>query len=160
VLIETFIRKQWGLKAHKVTGVEQSETVLVVHLDRLGKRRLLCGLCRRPTRQVHDVRRPREWLDLSMRGVRMVLRYRPRRVHCRHCGVHAEAFPWAERWARVTRALAGAVVVLARSQSWQETARVYGLNWRGERGQPELRSSSRELGIRFGPMPSMMPRRK
>ena len=64
----------------------------------------------------------------------MVLRYRPRRVHCRHCGVHAEAFPWAERWARVTRALAGAVVVLARSQSWQETARVYGLNWTGERG--------------------------
>ena len=134
MLIETFIRKQLGLKAHKVTGVEQSETALVVHIDRLGKRRLLCGLCRRPTRQVHDVRRPREWLDLSTRGVRMVLRYRPRRVHCRHCGVHVEAFPWAEGWARVTRALAGAVVVLARSQNWQETARVYGLNWKSVAG--------------------------
>ena len=70
--------------------------------------------------------------DSSKRGVRMVLRYRPRRVHCRHCRVHAEAFPWAEGWARVTRALAGAVVVLARSQRWQETARAYGLNWRGK----------------------------
>ena len=30
---------------------------------------------------------------------------------------------------------------------------------RGERGQPELRSFSRELRIRIGPMPSMMPRR-
>ena len=30
----------------------------------------------------------------------------------------------------------------------------------GEKGQPELRSVSRELRIRFGPMLSMMPRRK
>jgi transposase len=30
----------------------------------------------------------------------------------------------------VTRALAGAVAVMARSQSWQETARVYRLNWK------------------------------
>ena len=134
MLMETFIRKQLGLKAHKVTAVEQTQTGLVVHVDRLGKRRLRCGLCRRPAGQVYDLQRQRDWLDLSMRGVRMVLRYSPRRVRCRHCGVHVEAFPWAEAWARVTRALAGAVVVLARSQSWQETARVYGLNWKSVAG--------------------------
>jgi len=31
VLIETFIRKQLGLKARQVTRVEQGETVWVVH---------------------------------------------------------------------------------------------------------------------------------
>jgi transposase len=134
VLIQTFIRKQLGLKAHKVTAVELTEAGLAVHVDRLGNRRLQCGLCRRPAGQVYDRQRQREWLDLSMRGVRMVLRYPPRRVRCRHCGVHVEAFPWAEPWARVTRALAGAVVVLARSQSWQETARLYGLNWKSVAG--------------------------
>jgi len=69
-----------------------------------------------------------------MRGVSMVLRYRPWRVRCRGCGVRVEAFPWAEPWARVTRALAGAVVALARTQSWQETARLYGLNWKSVAG--------------------------
>jgi hypothetical protein len=66
VLIETFIRKQLGLKAHTVTAVEQTETALVVDIDRLGKRRLRCGICRRPARLVHDVRRRRQWLDLSV----------------------------------------------------------------------------------------------
>jgi len=41
-----------------------------------------------------------------------------------------EDFPWAEPWARVTRALSNAVAILARELSWQGTAREYGLNWK------------------------------
>jgi len=130
VLIETFIRKQLKLKAHRVSQVEQIEQTVVIHIDRLGNRRLRCAQCGRPGRRVHDVRPVRQWKDLSMRGVSLLLRYQPRRVECRDCGVHVEAFPWAEPWARVTRALAGAVTVMARSQSWQETGRVYALNWK------------------------------
>jgi len=130
VLIETFIRKQLRLKVHTVTAVEQDEGGLVVRIDRLGRRRLRCGCCGQVSKAVHDVRPERRWLDLTMRGVRMVLCYRPRRVQCRRCGVHVEAYPWAEPWARVTRALAGAVIMLARHQSWQETARLYQLNWK------------------------------
>jgi transposase len=126
VLIETFIRKQLGLKAHRVTAVEEAERRLLIRIDRLGRRRL--------TKATQDVRPERRWLDLSMRGVAMVLHYRPRRVRCRRCGVRVEAFPWAEPWARVTRALAGAVVALARSQSWRETAQLYGLNWKSVAG--------------------------
>lgn len=130
MLIETFIRKQLGLKAHRVTQVEQIDQAVVVHIDRLGNRRLRCGQCGRPGRRVHDVRRVRQWKDLSMRDVSLLLCYQPRRVQCRDCGVRVEAFPWAEPWARVTRALAGAVTVMARSQSWQQTGRVYALNWK------------------------------
>ena len=130
MLIETFIRKQLRLKAHTVTHVEETEACMLVQIDRLGKRLLRCGVCRQRCREVHDIRRVREWRDLSMRKLPLILRYRPRRVECPRCGVRVEEFPWAEPWARVTTALSNAVAVLARELSWQSTAREYGLNWK------------------------------
>lgn len=130
VLIETFIRKQLRLKAHTVTKVEETDQCMLVYIDRLGKRLLRCGVCRQRCLEVHDVRREREWRDLSMRKLPLKLRYRPRRVECPRCGVHVEDFPWAESWARVTTALSNAVAVLARELSWKGTAREYGLNWK------------------------------
>ena len=37
MLIETFIRKQLGLKAHTVTKVEETDECMLVHIDRLGE---------------------------------------------------------------------------------------------------------------------------
>ena len=128
--METFIRKQLRLKAHTVTKVEETETGLVVDIERLGRRLLRCGVCRQRCRAVQSVRPAREWRDLSMRKMALTLRYRPRRVDCPRCGVRVEVVPWAEPWARVTTALANAVSVLARELSWQGTARQYGLNWK------------------------------
>ena len=130
MLIETFIRKQLRLKAHTVTKVEETGECMRVHIDRLGQRLLRCGVCRRRCLQVHDIRKEREWRDLSMRKLPLKLRYRPRRVECPRCGVRVEDFPWAEPWARVTTALFNAVAMLARELSWQGTARQYGLNWK------------------------------
>jgi len=130
VLIETFIRKQLRLTAHTVIQVEETDEFMLVHIDRLGKRLLRCGVCRQRCREVHDVRREREWRDLSMRKLPLKLLYCPRRVQCPRCGVRVEDFPWAEPWARVTTALSNAVAVLARELSWQGTAREYGLNWK------------------------------
>jgi transposase len=130
VLIETFIRKQLGLKAHRVTKVDEQEDEMVISIDQLGHRLLRCGVCRQRCKEVHDIRREREWRDLSMRKLPLKLRYRPRRVRCPRCGVRVEDFPWAEPWARVTTALANAVALLARELSWKGTARQYGLNWK------------------------------
>ena len=130
VLIETFIRKQLHLKAHTVTKVEETDECMLVYIDRLGKRLLRCGVCRQRCREVHDIRKQREWRDLSMRKLPLKLRYQPRRVECTRCGVRVEDFPWAEPWARVTTALSNAVAVLARELSWKGTAREYGLNWK------------------------------
>jgi transposase len=130
VLIETFIRKQLRLKAHTVTKVEETDECMLVYIDRLGNRLLRCGVCRQRCLEVHDIRKEREWSDLSMRKLPLKLRYRPRRVECPRCGVRVEDFPWAESWARVTTALSTAVAVLARELSWQGTAREYGLNWK------------------------------
>ena len=43
MLIETFIRKQLGLKAHTVAKVEQTEKFIIIHIDRLGDRLLVAG---------------------------------------------------------------------------------------------------------------------
>jgi transposase len=130
VLIETFIRKQLRLKAHTVTKVEETDECMTVYIDRLETRLLRCGVCRQRCLEVHNIRKEREWRDLSMRKLPLKLRYRPRRVECPRCGVRVEDFPWAEPWARVTTALSNAVAVLARELSWQGTARQYGLNWK------------------------------
>ena len=96
---------------------------MIVHIERLGRRLLRCGVCRQRCRKVHSVRKPREWRDLSMRKLPLKLRYRPRRVLCPRCGLRVEDFPWADPWARVTTALSNAVARLARELSWQGTAR-------------------------------------
>jgi transposase len=130
VLIETLIRKQLRLKAHKVTKVEEAGECLVVYFERLGQRLLRCGVCRQRCKEIHDVRTEREWRDLWIRKSPLKLRYCPRRVVCPRCGVRVEDFPWAEPWSRVTTALSIAVARLARELSWQGTARQYGLNWK------------------------------
>jgi hypothetical protein len=66
MLIETFMRKQLGLKAHTVTRVEETDEYMIVHIDRLGGRLLRCGVFRQRCRKVHSVRKAREWRDLSM----------------------------------------------------------------------------------------------
>jgi transposase len=112
MLMETFIRKQLGLKAHKVTKVEETDGYLIVHIDRLGCRLLRCGVCRQRCWKVHSVRKARESRDLSMRKLPLKLRCRPRRVQCPRCGLRVEDFPWAEPWARFSSSLSNAVATL------------------------------------------------
>src|SRR4029077_4479842 len=103
---------------------------MMVHIDRLGRRLLRCGVCRQRCRKVHSMRKAREWRDLSTRKLPLRLRYRPRRVECPRCGLRGGDFSWAEPWARVTTALSNAVAILARELSWKGTARQYGLDWK------------------------------
>jgi transposase len=112
VSVETFLRKQLRLKAHTVTKVEETDRFMIVHIERLGRRLLRCGVCRQRCRKVHSIRKPREWRDPSVGNIPLKLRYRPRRVACPRCGLRVEDFPWADSWARVTKALSNAVARL------------------------------------------------
>ena len=77
VLLQTFIRKQLRLKAHTVAAIEESDTEMIVQIERLGSRRLRCSRCGRSCRRVHSrAVKQRSWRDLPLRKARLVLRYR------------------------------------------------------------------------------------
>lgn len=131
--METFIRKALGLKAHRVVKVEEDDTAgqLVVHLDRVGHRRLRCGACGLEASRAAPTRRPpRRWRDLAMREHVVELVYAPYRVWCRRCGLRVERVPWADKWQRVTHALVRAVATLARVVDWTSVATHFRLNWK------------------------------
>jgi transposase len=131
--LETFIRKSLRLKAHMVTKVEEREAegALVVHIDRLGQRRLRCGECGLHASRVAPTRRPaRRWRDLAMREHLVELVHAPCRVWCPRCGLRVERIPWAEPWQRVTHALARAVATLTRVLDWSSAATHFRLNWK------------------------------
>jgi transposase len=91
--METFIRKTLRLKAHRVVKIEEDEAAgeLTVYLDRIGERRLRCGMCGRPTQRVAGIRRPeRRWRDLAMREHLVELVYAPHRVWCVRCGLRVK----------------------------------------------------------------------
>jgi transposase len=131
--METFIRKGLRLKAHTVVAVDEDETTaqLVVHLDRLGHRRLRCGECgREAPRAARSRRPPRRWRDLAMREHVVEFVYAPFRVWCGGCGLRVERVPWADKWQRVTHGLARAVATLARVLDWTSVATHFRLNWK------------------------------
>jgi transposase len=131
--METFIRKALGLKAHRVVLVEEDETgkQLVIHVDRREHRRLQCGECGCAVGQVAPTRRPlRRWRDLALREHIVELVYAPCRVRCPRCGLRVERVPWADKWQRVTHALARAVAALARELTWSAVAHHFRLNWK------------------------------
>ena len=81
--METFIRKALRLKAHRVVTIEEDEEAgaLTVYPDRIGERRLRCGVCGRRAQRVAGTRRPeRRWRDLAMREHLGELVYAPHRV--------------------------------------------------------------------------------
>jgi transposase len=130
--METFIRKALRLKAHQVERLEETPAgQLVAYVGRRGRRRLRCGGCGRVADRVAPTPRPvRQWRDLALREHRLVLNYAPFRVWCRGCGLRVERVPWADKWQRVTHALARAVAALARELHWAAVAAHFQLNWK------------------------------
>jgi len=129
--METFIRKQLRMKSHYVVQIEESDNVMIAHVERIGRRQLVCGRCRLPCNQTQGRLQDRTWQDLNLRNIVLKIRYRSFRVCCPRCRkVKIEKVPWAEPWSRVTRALAAAVAVLARKLSWLEVACHFGLDWK------------------------------
>jgi transposase len=91
--ITTLLKKLIGIK-HVVVddfAVEDRELVIDVHPR---WRRHRCSRCGRICRG-YDTLNPRRWRHLDWGGVTIWLRYTPRRVDCRRCGVTVERVPWA-----------------------------------------------------------------
>lgn len=91
--VTTLLKKLIGIK-HVVVkdfAIEDGDLVVEVHPR---WRRHRCSRCGRIC-SGYDRLDPRRWRHLDWGGVTIWLRYAPRRVDCRRCGVTVERVPWA-----------------------------------------------------------------
>src|SRR3990167_269320 len=93
--METFLQKPLGLKSHRIPGVEETDMELLVHIERIDRRALICSGCSRPVRATRGQNRKRRWRDLPLRDRTLILVYAPFRLDCPRCGIVQEKVPWA-----------------------------------------------------------------
>jgi transposase len=123
----TLLSILFGLKFTRVLGFEFSETGLIV--DVTPKTRTpRCSSCCRPAPKVYD-QRPRLWRHLDLGGMVLLLRYALRRVDCRHCGVVAEAVPWAEHRSGFTREFEQTAAYLAQRTDQTTVSTMLRIAW-------------------------------
>ena len=91
----TLLKKLLKIKHLVVDDFEVENGALVIDVHPRWKKPR-CSHCGRHRKcSGYDTLRPRLWRHLDWGGVRIYLRYQPKRVTCPHCGVVVERVPWA-----------------------------------------------------------------
>ncbi len=92
-------------------------------------RRPRCGGCGRK-RPGYDRSAPAHWRHLGIGDLKIWLRYAPRRVSCRRCGIRTERVPWAGPGSRFTRDFEELTAYLARATDQTAVTHLLGIAWR------------------------------
>ena len=87
-----------------------------------------CGGCQKPCSTTHEYCE-RVIRDLPILGRAVRLSVLLRRVGCRDCGKRMEAVSWLDRYARMTRRLADAVIQACERLPTLHVAKMFGLHW-------------------------------
>ena len=88
-----------------------------------------CSGCGYRVREVHDSRK-RNWRHLDLAGMRLMLRYKLRRVKCLRCGVIVELVPWAEPGSWFTQDFEEHVAYLAQTTDKTTVVNMMRVAWR------------------------------
>jgi transposase len=123
----TLLRAVLGIEHTRVTGVELSETAVIIDVAPT-TRVARCAGCGCRVRRVYDARE-RTWRHLDFAGVEVRLRYRLRRVDCWRCGVTTELVPWAEHAVGFTREFEDVVGFLAQRMDKTSITELTGIGW-------------------------------
>lgn len=113
----------------------------------------ICSGCHRTSPIIHEYCQ-RSIRDLPMLGKAVRLIVELRRVDCGRCGKRMEAVSWLDRYARVTKRLADAVIKTCQQLPTQHTAQMFGLHWSSVR-----LLERRSLEARLEALPTPQPRR-
>ena len=128
--VTTLLRKLLGIKQIVVEGFGAEAGALVIDV-RPSWRLPRCSRCKRTVRGFYDRRKERWWRHLDFGGVRVLLRYRLRRVKCPCCGIVVELVPWTEEvssW--FTRDFEDQVAYCAQRLDKTAVTQVFGVAWR------------------------------
>jgi len=89
----------------------------------------LCSCCGKPG-SCYDRLGERRFEFVPLWGYKVYFLYRMRRVDCQRCGVKVEQIPWSDGKHPLTKAMMQYLADWAKSLSWLETARRFGVDWR------------------------------
>jgi transposase len=118
-----------GLAEYRVIGLApQEDGRLVLELERRGVRRYVCSGCGRRTGRVRDAK-VRTWDDLPWAEHPVTLRYRLRRLWCRHCGIRTERVGFADPHARLTRRFRQRIGLDCQSMPTSHAAVRHAVSW-------------------------------
>lgn len=123
----TLLRRILDLKQTSVTSFELTPLGLMLDVAPTW-RRGRCGSCGRKCSSGYDARE-RHWRHLDFAGMRVELRYRVRRLECRHCGVTTELVPWAAAGSWFTYDFEQTVAMLAQKTDKSTVNELMAIAW-------------------------------
>lgn len=124
----TLLKKAVGIKCTIFLGAEFGRDGLVCDV-RPSTRVPRCSGCGCKVRKGYDRREPRLWRHLDVAGMKLHLRYAPRRVDCRRCGVTTELVPWATANSWFTQAFEETAAFLAQAAAKTVVASMMRVAW-------------------------------
>lgn len=126
--ITSLLKKILEIKQIIVRGIAIENGALVIDV-RPAWHKPRCSKCGK-IRGGYDTLDPRLWRHLDFGGVRVVLRYAPRRVLCQNCGVMTEKLPWNDNpAARFTHDFEQQVAYLAQHADKTAVSRFCDIAW-------------------------------
>lgn len=131
MLIKTLLNRLYKFKSFVYEDVrinEFNDTVEVTVVPRLNSR-AICSICEHRCSGCYDRRSPCLYEFVPIWGMRVFLKYSPRRVDCKTCGVKIEKVPWSDGKNKLTIPYKLFLSHWARKLSWQEVADEFKTNW-------------------------------
>lgn len=118
-----------GLPDYRVVElIPHEDGRLEIAIERRGVRRFTCSGCGRRTGAVRDAK-DRTWTDVPWAEHPVTLRYRVRRVWCRHCGIRTERVSFAASHARLTRRFRQRIGLDCQSMPTSHAAVRHAVSW-------------------------------
>jgi transposase len=128
MLIKKIARSTLGIKDHRVVKVTNDTEKIIIHLDRIHRRKLACSGCEK-RRPVRDRLQERTWRHVPFWNIPVFLQYRPARVNCPTCGVKVEKMPWSNGKSCLSRPLSLTMATWARILPMDVVRKLFGVCW-------------------------------
>ena len=111
-----------------VTAIRPDGDDLLIDLIPQSTRLPICSGCHQPSTTIHEYCQ-RSIRDLPILGRSVRLNVELRRVGCSTCGKRMESVRWLDRYSRITKRLAEAVIQACQRLPTLHVAELFGLHW-------------------------------
>ncbi len=132
MLVKTILNRVQKFKSFVYGNVKWIDTgekpELDIELLARANSKAICSVCCQKA-SGYDRLPERRFEFIPMWGIKVYFRYAPRRVNCRHCGIHVEQLPWCKGKRRLTESYAWFLSGWAKRLSWKEVAEAFHTTW-------------------------------